>query len=92
MNRGKSIEPNDTTLSLNSTVAAEANEQCKNNRTGPLAAFINSMALWPLSVVSNKSDDIAASVLAQDPPTYLPNGTHPTVIVGYASQLKVLAR
>lgn len=50
------------------------------------------MALLPLPVVTNSSDDIVSEMLAQDPAEFLPQGTHPTVIAGYAQQLRALAR
>lgn len=79
-------------LTSNETYAEEANLLWQNNKTGPLAAYVTSMALLPLPVITNSSDDIISEILAQDPAEFLPEGTHPTVIAGYAQQLRALAR
>ena len=41
---------------------------------------------------SNKSQEIVDALLKQDPAAYLPNNTHPTVIAGFAAQMKVRAQ
>lgn len=77
---------------MNDTYAEEANLLWQTNKTGPLAAYVSSMALIPLPVLTNTSDDIISEILAQDPAEFLPKDTHPTIVAGYTQQLRALAR
>ena len=79
-------------MSGNNSFREEAQLLYNTNKTGPLAAYMSSMALVPLSVLTNKSEAIVNDLLAQDPAKYLPNNTHSTVVAGYKEQLKALAR
>lgn len=76
---------------MNRTLMEEARKQYEQNRTGPLTlSGGNSGAFIPLSMMTNSSSAIIASLVAQSPGAHLPDSTHPTVIEGYAQQLKVM--
>jgi choline dehydrogenase-like flavoprotein len=86
------VLPNQDSLGTNASFQAEAQLLWKTSKTGPLAAYVNSGAFLPLRTLSNRTDQIVEAMLAQDPAAYLPKGLHPTLIAGYAQQVKTLAR
>lgn len=59
---------------------------------GPHAAYTNSGAFLPLSVLTEEFAEIVAMVAAQEPTEYLPEGLDETLIAGYKQQLEVLTR
>ncbi|PGG96745.1 hypothetical protein AJ79_09473 [Helicocarpus griseus UAMH5409] len=84
--------PNPTTLSTNETFANESLALWEKDRSGPYSANVNSGAFLPLRVISNKTEEIVAAVLEQDPAAYLPEGTADAIIAGYKAQKDALAR
>lgn len=78
-------------LTSNETFAAEARAQYEKSKTGPYASpATDFMAFLPLSVYSNATTEIHASVLRQNSTAYLPNDTPAEVIRGYQRELQIL--
>lgn len=50
----------------------------------------NSIAFLSLPLITNETDALLADLTSADPGSYLPNGTHPSVLEGYTHQLKSL--
>jgi len=83
--------PNAMQMFTNRTLQAEARRQYEQNRTGPYTlSGGNSGAFIPLSAMTNNTSSIIAALAAQSPATFLPDSTHPTILEGYAQQLKVM--
>ncbi|KAK3372256.1 GMC oxidoreductase-like protein [Podospora didyma] len=78
----------------NATLIAAAEAQFALNRTGPLSvASGNAGAFLPFPVIAPTTyRAIADRYEAQSAAAYLPAGSDPTVIAGYAAQKKALAK
>jgi choline dehydrogenase-like flavoprotein len=50
----------------------------------------NSGAFLPLSAMTNDTGTIISSLAAQSPSSFLPASVHPTIVEGYAHQLKAM--
>ncbi|KAK2797682.1 hypothetical protein FQN50_009106 [Emmonsiellopsis sp. PD_5] len=88
----KDAWPNPNTLYTNETFANESLVAWEKDRSGPYSANVNSGAFLPLSVFSNRSQEIIAAVLEQNPAAHLPEGIDSTYLEGYKSQLKAILR
>lgn len=89
---GVEVQPSAETLASDPEFMAMANELWAANKTGPHAAYTNSGAFLPLSVLTEEFAEIVAMVAAQEPTEYLPEGLDETLIAGYKQQLEVLTR
>ncbi|KAK2608096.1 hypothetical protein N8I77_006730 [Diaporthe amygdali] len=79
-------------LTSNSTFAAEALAEYKDQKTGPYSSPTGDFLLFlPLNTYSNASSLIAAKAAAQNGTQYLPADTPPEVVVGYQKQQAILA-
>jgi len=78
----------------NASFIAYATELFNANRTGPYSlASGNAATFLPLPVIApDVFESIARSYERQNPAAYLPAGTHPTIIAGYAAQQRALAK
>ncbi|KAK0616435.1 hypothetical protein B0T14DRAFT_246732 [Immersiella caudata] len=86
--------PDPNLFFTNATFTAEAQAEFDAYRTGPLtiasgnaAAFLSMPVIAPTDFAT-----IAAAYEAQNPASYLPPGTDPTVVRGYNAQKKALAK
>jgi choline dehydrogenase-like flavoprotein len=83
-------------LTTNLTYAAEAKALWQTNKTGPKSSHTDTVAFLPYQVFTSKAitDATVSKILAQvqNPGAYLPPNTHPTILAGYAEQLKVIAQ
>jgi choline dehydrogenase len=88
------FHPDVDDLNTNATFRAEQEAQFAANRTGYLTiASGNAAGFLPLRVIApTKFASIAARLDLQNPAAYLPKGTHPTLVAGYAAQKAALAR
>ncbi|PKS13266.1 hypothetical protein jhhlp_000037 [Lomentospora prolificans] len=89
---GVDVKPSADTLASDPEYAALANELWEANKTGPHAAYTNSGAFLPLSVLTEEFSQIVDQVLAQEPTEYLPAHLDETLVAGYKQQLEILAR
>ncbi|KAK3686200.1 hypothetical protein B0T22DRAFT_467490 [Podospora appendiculata] len=83
------IEPNLVTLNTDPVYDAAQRARYDQNRTGPYVitrGLSNYIALPRLSTVTSKWRSLIAAARANNPATYLPAGTHPTVLAGYKLQ------
>ncbi|KAK3328638.1 hypothetical protein B0T19DRAFT_462299 [Cercophora scortea] len=83
------IEPNLVTLNTDPVYDASQRARYDQNRTGPyvlVRGLSNYIALPRLSTITTKYRSIIAAARANNPATYLPAGTHPTVLAGYKLQ------
>ncbi|KAJ0117367.1 gmc oxidoreductase [Diaporthe amygdali] len=79
-------------LTSNSTFAAEALAEYKDQKTGPYSSPTGDFLLFlPLNTYSNASSLIAAKAAAQNGTQYLPADTPPEVVLGYKKQQAILA-
>lgn len=79
-------------LTSNSTFAAEALAEYKDQKTGPYSSPTGDFLLFlPLNTYSNASSLIAAKAATQNGTQYLPADTPPEVVVGYQKQQAILA-
>ncbi|KAK3380793.1 hypothetical protein B0H63DRAFT_544871 [Podospora didyma] len=90
--RNLKLRPSGDDLFSNATFINWASTVWASNRTGPYSIATGNAAAWlPFPVVSSKSADIAAQLLAQDHASTLPAGTDPTVVAGYRAQMQSYA-
>ncbi|KAF6839480.1 choline dehydrogenase [Colletotrichum plurivorum] len=65
---------------------------CSHTDAGPYSLPFTNLAGWlPFTVVSDKAEELAAKLEAQDPASLLQEGADPTVVAGFAAQMKILA-
>ncbi|SPN99988.1 related to alcohol oxidase [Cephalotrichum gorgonifer] len=86
------LTPNPGSLASDPEFRAEADRQWAENKSGPHSSNVNGGAFLPLPFLSNRSEAIIESYLAQDPAEFLPSNAHETVIAGYKQQMKTMAR
>ncbi|RDL40515.1 Glucose oxidase [Venustampulla echinocandica] len=88
------VHPDRTDLQLNATFKALADAEFAANRSGPLTiASGNAACFLPFPVIApERFGAIAASYESQDPASYLPVDSHPTIVAGYAAQQASLAK
>lgn len=78
-------------LTSNSTFAAEALAEYKDQGTGPYSTPTGDFLLFlPLTTYSNNSVSIATTAAAQDGTQYLPSDTPAEVITGYQKEQTIL--
>ncbi|SPO01222.1 uncharacterized protein DNG_03969 [Cephalotrichum gorgonifer] len=87
----KDVGPTPENMNSNEEFMAQAQELWAANKTGPLAAYVNTAAFLPLSVLTPDYASIVDEILAQKPEDLLPEGLDPTIYAGYGEHLKVLA-
>ena len=76
----------------NATFASWANSVWQANKTGPNSIASGNAAAWlPFPVISPRSLEISTNLSAQNHGLYLPKDTDPTVVAGYAAQMKSYA-
>lgn len=59
---------------------------------GPYSAYPNAGVFLPLSILSNRTEELISALDKQDPAEHLPQGLHPDLVAGYAEQKKVLVK
>ncbi|KAB5539420.1 hypothetical protein GE09DRAFT_1226239 [Coniochaeta sp. 2T2.1] len=90
--RNFTYSPSAQDLYTNTTFRVWADQVWAANKTGPYSIATGNAAAWlPFPVISTRSGAIADKLLAQDPSASLPADSDPTVVAGYAAQLKALA-
>jgi choline dehydrogenase-like flavoprotein len=82
----------DLAISANASFRASALDLWFANKTGPFSSNFNYGSFLPLPVISNRTESLVASLLAQDATQYLPAGTHPTVVAGFETRRNASAK
>lgn len=84
--------PSAQDLYTNATFRHWADQVWAANKTGPYSIATGNAAAWlPLPIISARFAAIADKLAALDPRTPLPSDTDPSVVAGYAVQLKSFA-
>ncbi|KEZ44088.1 hypothetical protein SAPIO_CDS3845 [Scedosporium apiospermum] len=86
------LGPTPENFNQDKNFTAWADELWAANQTGPHAAYVNSGAFLPLSVLTPDYADIASAIASQKAEDHLPEGLDPTIYAGYQQQLKVLSQ
>lgn len=84
--------PNRAALGTNETFRAAATELWNTDRTGPYSSFVSHGGFLHLCVISNRTESLVETLLAQDSATFFPAGTDPTVIAGYETRRNTSAQ
>lgn len=90
--RNFTITPSAQDLFTNASFRQWADQVWATNKTGPYSLATGNAAAWlPFPVISARFAEIADKLAAQDPRTSLPLDADPSVVAGYAAQLKSIA-